>query len=151
LQNPDWGPADPSGDKPARPTTFDITRDEAEFRRLVRVEILGWLQGVGRWAAGGGATPPGEEEGSREREQQYRAFEAYFAERGRFRLDPEGRAAKHTHWGETGAGEWSVAQMLIDPEGLNDWEAVFTVPLAVSRAENRAVVRFETVRPVGGL
>jgi hypothetical protein len=41
--------------------------------------------------------------------------------------------------------------MLIDLEGHNDWEARFTVLLARSRAENRAVVRFDETRPVGAI
>ncbi len=40
--------------------------------------------------------------------------------------------------------------MLIDPAGANDWEARFTVLLAESRAQGRAVVAFEGAGPVGG-
>jgi hypothetical protein len=47
------------------------------------------------------------------------------------------------------AGEWTVAQMLVDYAGINDWEAVFGVSLAESRKENRAVVRLVAVRAVG--
>ena len=46
-------------------------------------------------------------------------------------------------------GSWPVAQMLIDSEAQNDWEARFAVLLAPSRAENRAVVRLVEVGPVG--
>lgn len=148
MKNPDWVATAVSDEKPARPTTFDITRDEAAFRRLVRAEILTWLQGAMRWA-NGGVTPGGEGDESRELESQYRLFEPYFTERGRFRLDPEGRAAKHTHWVEATPAQWTVAQILVDAEGINDWEAIFTVSLAESRAQNRAVVRFEAVRAVG--
>jgi hypothetical protein len=78
------------------------------------------------------------------------AFSAYFDAHGRFRLDPEGRAAKHTHWHENAsAGEWEIAQVLVDAEEHNDWEARFTVLLAASRVENRAVVSFVAVAPVG--
>ncbi len=149
MKDPDWVAAEVSGEKPMRPSSFDITRDQAAFRRLVRAEILSWLQGVARWAGGGVAGSAGEDDEVRERESHYRTFEPYLAARGRFRLDPEGRAAKHTHWTEESVGQWTVAQMLADAEGLNDWEAVFTVPLAESRTENRAVIRFVAVRPVG--
>jgi len=79
------------------------------------------------------------------------AFAPYFEARGRFRLDPAGRAAGHTHWVEESrvTGEWTVAQVLVDPEEVNDWEIEFTVDLAASRAENRAVLRGAGVRPVG--
>jgi hypothetical protein len=41
--------------------------------------------------------------------------------------------------------------MLVDFEARNDWEARFTVLLAASRAENRAVVRFVDLRPIGAI
>jgi hypothetical protein len=40
-------------------------------------------------------------------------------------------------------------QVLVDAEGANDWEAVFGVAMAASRAENRAVVRLVAVRAIG--
>ena len=139
LKNPEWIAAETDGtDKPARPASYDVTRDAAAFRRLVRAEIFAQLQRAASWGE--------EAEGEKER----RMFEAYFQERGRFRLDPEGRAAKHTHWGEaSGGAELEVGQVLVDAEGINDWEAVFTVALTESRAENRAVVRLVAVRAVG--
>jgi hypothetical protein len=79
-------------------------------------------------------------------------FAPYFDARGRFRLDPEGRSAKHTHWDDAttpGATEWSVAQVLIDLAGQNDWEVAFTVSLPDSRKQNRAVVSLERVAPIG--
>jgi len=145
LKNPAWVAAETDGaDKPARPTSFDVTRDAAAFRRLVRAEIFALLQRALSW----------DEEHAPERAR----FAAYLEARGRFRLDPEGRAAKHTHFGEVrtrtveegGGTEWEVAQMLVDEEGSNDWEAVLVVSMTESRAENRAVVRLVTVRAVGG-
>ena len=47
-------------------------------------------------------------------------------------------------------GEVEVAQVLVDAEGHNDWEAVFGVEMAASRAKDRAVVRLVAVRPIGG-
>ena len=144
LKNPEWVAADDGAEKPARPASYDITRDATAFRRLVRAEIFTQLQQAVSW---------GDVEGEKRGEK----FEAYFNERGRFRLDPEGRAAKHTHFGEArarpaeegGGQELEIAQVLVDAEGLNDWEAVFVVSLGESRVENRAVVRLKTVRPIG--
>jgi hypothetical protein len=80
-------------------------------------------------------------------------FEKYFQERGRFRLDPEGRSAKHTHWRDEGEGRGTeglaVAQMLVDLEEQNDWEARFIVSLERSRVENRVVLEFRGVNAVG--
>jgi len=163
LRNPAFVAAD-AADKPARPESFDLTRDTVGFRRLVRTAILGFLQdGAARdWEsaaarlAGGGVAGAAEDETSAASTTEARrieaAFGAYAEARGRFRLDPEGRSAKHTYWSENpAAGEWSVAQMLIDAEARNDWEARFLVSLAQSRAEQRAVVVFVEVCPVGQL
>jgi superfamily II RNA helicase len=158
LRNPDFVAAD-SADKPARPAAFDITRDSVAFRRLVRTAIFGFLQDVAarEWEsamsrlATGLAAPSAEGESLSPAARQIEAaFNRYFEARSRFRLDPEGRAAKHTHWDEdVPAGEWRVAQVLIDAAGDNDWEARFVVSLVGSRTENRAVVRFVDVQPVG--
>jgi hypothetical protein len=155
LRNPDYVAAELADDKPARPSSYDITRDAAGFRRLVRTAIFGFLQEVAArdWEsaasrlATGEATAEGEGLMSAEAKRIEKAFTAYFDAHGRFRLDPEGRAAKHTHFDETGE---SVAQVLVDKDEFSDWEAHFTVSLAESRAQARAVVRFDGVQPVGG-
>ncbi len=162
LRNPEFVAAD-SETKPTRPATFDITRDRAAFQRLVRTAILGFLQDVAArdWDAArlrfaSEADPAAESLQLAESRRIEREFTAYFEARGRFRLDPEGRNARHTHISgddnpaAAGSGKtWSIAQMLVDPDEQNDWEARFTVLLDNSRAENRPVLQFESVRPVG--
>jgi superfamily II RNA helicase len=158
LRNPEFVAAE-DADKPARPAAVDVTRDVAGFRKLVRTAILGFLQDVAgrnwegaasRLLTGDAAIPLEGEPASEEARRIEAAFSAYTGARGRFRLDPEGRSTKHTHWAEDrDAGEWAVSQMLIDNEAQNDWEARFAIQMAQSRAENRAVVRFVDLRPVG--
>ncbi|HVS54244.1 MAG TPA: DUF3516 domain-containing protein [Opitutaceae bacterium] len=159
LRNPEFVAAE-AGGQPARPASFDLTRDTAAFRRLVRTAIFGFLQDVAArdWASAASRLATGEaapgvdgEPLSPDARRIEAAFAPYFDARGRFRLDPEGRAAKHTHWDADapGAAEWRIAQVLIDAEGQNDWEAIFIVPLAESRTAQRAVIRFETVRAIG--
>ncbi|MEO7412416.1 MAG: DUF3516 domain-containing protein [Opitutaceae bacterium] len=162
LRNPDFVAAE-TADKPARPAAFDITRDVVAFRRLVRTAIFGFLQDVaaGEWQSavsrlqtGAGTVAAEGEFLSPEAKQLEAAFKKFFDVRGRFRLDPEGRAAKNTHWIEekdgADVGELGVAQMLVDAEEQNDWEARFAVLLEDSRRENRAVVKFAGVNAVGG-
>jgi superfamily II RNA helicase len=163
LRNPDFVSqlATTDGDKPARPATFDITRDTAAFRRLVRTAIFGFLQDVAvrdwesaasRFATGEAGVSTDNAPLSPEAKRIEAAFAAYFDARTRFRLDPEGRSAKHTHWGDEAASsvaEWNVAQVLIDSGEQNDWEARFVVSLSQSRSENRAALKFETVTPIG--
>ena len=163
LKNPDFVATELEG-KPARPASFDITRDTAAFKRLIRTAILGFLQDVAArdWEGArdrlaptvAGVADPGPSALAEARRIE-KEFTAYYEARGRFRLDPEGRAVKHTHFGEQ--GEWSleqgavipIAQVLADLEEQTDWEARFTVSLDESRKENRSVVRFISVRPVG--
>jgi len=161
LKNPEFIAAEIEG-KPARPTTFDITRDAEAFRRLVRTAVLGFLQDVAArdWEAAAsrvetslptvaGAIDAGHSALSEARRIE-KEFAAYFEARGRFRLDPEGRSAKHTHWTEDREiGEVQVAQILADLEEQNDWEARFTVSLAESRTLNRPVLKYVSTRPVG--
>ncbi len=146
LRDPNYVAAE-SADKPERPTTFDVTRDRTAFRRLVRLAVLSVLQEVaaGDWEAAA------ERAGTEPRVLES-AFATYWDEHPRFRLDPEGRAAKHTHVDEGGPGapEWQVAQVLVDPEEANDWEVRLVVDLAASRRAAAPVLRFESVGRIGG-
>ena len=167
LKNPDFVATEQDG-KPARPASFDITRDADAFRRLVRTALLGFLQDVAArdWEAaadrvaaadGAGAISPGVV--STESRRIEKEFTAYFEARGRFRLDPEGRNAKHTHFADESSQPsalsdqpektWQIAQVLADVDGQNDWEARFEVSVTESRKENRPVLRFLATRPVG--
>lgn len=166
LRNPEFVAAD-AADKPARPTTFDVTRDRVAFQRLVRIAVLGFLQDVAArdWDAAAarlevasdrgddpgapsGRALPTESARQSEARRIEKAFTAYFEARGRFRLDPEGRAASNTHFIDD-VDPWEVAQVLVDVEGANDWEAVFTLSLADSRAAAAPVLRFESVHAIG--
>jgi superfamily II RNA helicase len=157
LRNPEFVAAD-AADKPARPSSFDVTRDQAAFRRAVRIDILGFLQDAAArdWdsAVARLADPEGpadlSPEAARlaESRRLEKAFSVYFDARGRYRLDSEGRSALNTHLTEE-PGAWQIAQVLVDPEGLNDWEARFTVSLVESRAAAAPVVRFLTLAPIG--
>ena len=156
LRNPEFVAAQTDA-QPPRPATFDITRDADAFKRLVRTAVLGFLQDVAardwegarmRFASETAAELGGEAASLAEARRLEREFGAYFEARGRFRLDPEGRAVKHTHIAEDGDA-WEIAQVLADLAEANDWEARFTVSLAQSRIEGRPVLQFVAVRPVG--
>ncbi len=162
LRHPDLPPSSAAtGEKPAKPMTHDITRDPAAFRRLVRTAIFAFLQDVAaqEWESAAARLSTGEagpvaegQPASPEARRIETEFVPYFEARERFRLDPEGRSAKHTHWIDdtpANAAEWSVAQVLIDPEEQNDWEAAFIVSMPDSRAQQRAVLRLDRVAPIG--
>ncbi|MBE7540642.1 MAG: DUF3516 domain-containing protein [Opitutaceae bacterium] len=156
IRNPSFVSADPA-EKPARPESFDITRDRDGFRRLVRAAYLGFLQDAAArdWEAAAerlGAAPIADPiTALAEVRRIEKAFLTYFEERGRFRLDPEGRSAKNSHFDETDAVEWRVAHVLVDGDGNGDWEARFRVSMPQSRAEGRAVFHFEELSPIGSM
>lgn len=152
----------PAGDddpKPPAPKTLDITRDAPAFQRLVRTAIFGFLQDVAArdWSAAAdrlGETAENalvdDESNTTKARIIEAAFSPYLACRERFRLDPEGRATKHTHWTTAGATQdWTIAQVLIDPEEINDWEVTFRIPRARSRELSRVLLEFERVAPIG--
>lgn len=181
MRNPDFV-AEETGDKPARPSSYDLTRDVPAFRRQIRAAIFAFLQDVnvrdweaaaeriaedggrrtddgGRTADDGTAAAPqvaplgdsielAKKVAVRRLEER---FAPYFEARERFRLDPAGRAAGHTHWVEENreAGELTVAQVLVDPEEANDWELVFAVDLNASRATQGVVLRLVGLRLIG--
>lgn len=150
LRNPEFAAAE-AADKPARPSTFDVTRDRAAFTRLVRTAVLGFLQDAAArdWeACAARVGAEGAEAVAAEARRIERCFAAHFEACGRLRLDPEGRSAKHTHLDED-AAHWRVAQVLVDVEEANDWEATFRVDLAASRAANAVVLAFVSAHPIG--
>jgi len=133
LRNPEYEKAVPA-DKPDRKAAYDLTRDTASFHREMRTAIFDLLKAVSR--------------GSAEREME-EAFAPYFEARGRFLLDPEARNRKHTYFGEPEQSAFlPVAQVLVDPEGFNDWEARFRVDLAASREAGKAVLHLVSLGPV---
>lgn len=163
LRNPEFVAAETS-DKPARPATFDVTRDRKAFERLVRTSVLGFLQDVASrdWEAAVARlaepqmAPNATAETARlaETRRIEKGFLPYFDARARFRLDPEGRSALNTHFIGDEPREGvdrvlSLAQVLVDPEGANDWEATFEVLLDRSREQNAVVLRFIDVHPIG--
>jgi hypothetical protein len=158
LRNPEFIAAEVEG-KPARPASFDLTRDRPAFTRLVRTAILGFLQDAAArdWEAarlrlapdGDAPDETAQLAGARRIEKE---FVAYFEARGRFRLDPAGRSALNTHLDETSDENgpiWRISQVLVDPDGQNDWEARFEIPLGECRARNQVVLGFLGVNPVG--
>jgi Superfamily II RNA helicase len=164
MRDPNYVVEELSADKPARPSNFDVTRDVSSFQRLVRTAIHGFLQDIAsrswdaaldRLATPGLSDDPEDPARKVEARKLEDAFKTYFDARARFRLDPEGRSAKHTHFDITDStppnarSVWPVAQVLIDPDENNDWEVRFTIDLAASRREARAVLHFESLHEIG--
>ena len=147
LLHPGTSPsAEPAAPRPPP----DITRDRAAFRRLARVAVLGVLQDAAArdWEAVADRLGAAEDPAAARRAETL--FGAYFDARGRLRLDPEGRSTKHTHWlEEEPERSLGLAQVLVDPEEANDWEARFTIDLAASRRTGRVVLKLDSVGAIG--
>lgn len=135
LQDPDFeAEADP--DKPVRPGFADITSDAKAFTRLVRFAVHAVLQdAMARdWEALADRT------GAEVREVEA-GFDAYVSARGWFRLDPEGRSAKHTHIDQDG-DVWRVTQVMIDSDEQNDWALEVEVDVPASREVGAVELRW---------
>ena len=70
------------------------------------------------------------------------ALAAHRAEHSGLRLDPEARNLRHTSVQPSDdRTTWKVQQMLVDPEGLDDWVLELDVDLAASREVGEPVLR----------
>jgi hypothetical protein len=136
---------------PRREEAPDVTRDKKAFTAAVRTRVFAFLRA---WSIGDddaaldilGANSA--EEGEPwTRERLRAAREAYLREHeGGLRLDPEGRSLRHTHVSPSEDGaHWRLEQMLVDPEGLNDWVAELEVDLARSREAGEPVLRLRRI------
>ena len=75
--------------------------------------------------------------------------EDYHASHQHLCLDPEARNIRHTYVTPSEDKQtWRVQQMLVDPEGHNDWVAEFEVDLGASRQAGEPVLR---LRRIGAL
>jgi hypothetical protein len=132
----------------------DITRDRRAFTAAVRTRVFAFLRGVAtgdfeQGLAGLGSTEnPGGEPWTPDRLRLL--VEPYYREHTRICLDPEARNLRHTHIRVAEDRKtWRVDQVLVDPEGQNDWMAVFEVDVGGSRAAGEPMVRLRNFGAVG--
>ena len=147
MRDPDYRPRGEPELRPSRPEEPpDVTRDAKTFTAAIRTRVFAFLRA---WSIGEDeaalAAIDSEMDGSGEpwtRERLRAAREAYLVEHESLRLDPEARNLRHTHVQVSDDGTtWRVAQMLVDPEGLNDWVAELEVDLAASREATEPVLQ----------
>ncbi len=131
----------------ARPAEApDVTRDARAFTAAIRVRAFALLRA---WSLGSDEaalqTLDSLEDGDGEAwtgERLRAAREAQRVEHAGLRLDPEARNLRHTHVAPADDGaRWHVQQMLVDPQGLNDWVLELDVDLAASREKGAPVLR----------
>lgn len=131
----------------------DITRDTKAFTASIRNRVFSFLRGLinadFEQAMSHLSSPADPQGQSWTNERLKTALDAYYDEHERICLDPEARNSRHTYVVPSEDKKlWRVQQMLVDPEGHNDWMAEFEVDLQASRAANEPRVSLIRLGPL---
>lgn len=151
LRDPNWKPLD---DEPTSAEPVDITRNKREFTALVRTEIFRFLRYLitENWAgaiAMLAPQPPQSPAAAWREDTLAAALEPYYQEHERITLDNEARNGRHTYVEPSENNRtWRVCQVLVDPEGLNDWQAEFSVDLPQAREDGKPSLSLIALGPV---
>lgn len=156
LRDPNYQRAETREVRPpgADEAAQDLTRDTRAFTAAIRQRIFSFLRGLANGepdVALAGLDSPLDADGqpwTAERLQQ--ALTAYHTDHQRICLNPEARNLRHTYVipGEDRKA-WRVQQVLVDPDGHNDWVAEFTVDLAASRQAGAPVMELRRLAELG--
>ena len=123
----------------AAPAPTDVTTDAKAFTVLVRNEVFRLLRALSLRdfagaaelvAEGGAAWAPDAIEG---------ALAPFWQEHSAIRTDPKARVPGNTRV-EVGDAAWTVQQIVLDPEGHDDWFLEIEVDLAKARSAGRPVL-----------
>ncbi|HNX31143.1 MAG TPA: DUF3516 domain-containing protein [Holophaga sp.] len=152
MRNPAYLPEEAPEAKPPRPQEQDVTRDRKAFTAAVRNRVFTFLRSLvlGEYDeaitqlaedALAEAAPWDQDEESWTAERLRALMEAFRADHAGIRLDPEGRNLRHTYVVDGDEPDTlRVQQMLVDPDGHNDWVAEYRVDLEASRESGRPVM-----------
>jgi hypothetical protein len=155
MRDPNFQRAETQEIRPpgAEEAAADVTRDTKAFTAAVRNRVFTFLRGLVMEEYEpviASLNSPNDADGqpwTPARLQQ--ALDEFYAEHERICLDPEARNIRHTYViPSEDKKTWLVQQMLVDPEGHNDWVAEFEVDLAESRKLGEPFLR---LRRLGGL
>jgi superfamily II RNA helicase len=148
MRDSAWAPGGEAEERrPPRPEEPpDVTRDAKAFTAAIRTRAFSFLRA---WSTGkdeealAAVDAPADALGEPWTPDRLKAArEAHRAEHGGLRLDPEARNLRHTHVEPSeDRARWRVQQMLVDPEGLNDWVLELDVDLAASRETGEPVLK----------
>jgi hypothetical protein len=123
----------------------DITRDPKAFTAAIRNRVFTFLHCLQVLDFEEAATQMGAEDengASWTPDRLKLLMEDYRAGHGGFRLDPEGRNARHTYvLPAEDKQTWRIQQMLVDQEEDNDWVAEFEADLPASRSAGAPALR----------
>ncbi len=155
MRDPNYQRAETKEVRPpgAEEAAQDVTRDTKAFTAAIRNRIFVFLRGlvIGDYeAAIANLNSAADADAQPWTPDRLRAaMEAYEAEHDHLCLDPNARNVRHTYVVPAEDKKtWRVQQMLVDPEGDNDWVAEFEVDLAQSRTQGEP---FLQLRRIGSL
>jgi hypothetical protein len=128
----------------------DITRDIKSFTASIRTQIFMFLRSAltdeFEQALALLSTLTDSEGESWTAEKLRQRFDAYHAEHKYIRLDPEARNARHTYViPSEDKKTWRVQQILVDPDGHNDWILDFEIDLSASREKKEPVLQLKRI------
>ncbi len=156
LRDPDYVPAaekQPASPGEGRRRLPALSRNRPVLVRAVRKVVFDLMKALSQqqWEAALSLVKPEDGDGeawTSERLQE--RMQAYLETHERIRLDPEARNKKHTYIEES-PNEWAVEQVLVDPDGANDWVLCFKVDLKATDERERPVMVLCELNPVGAL
>ncbi|MDX1950764.1 MAG: DUF3516 domain-containing protein [Verrucomicrobiota bacterium] len=148
LRDPNYKPAEIKEARPpgAELAEADITRDVKQFTAMIRQSIFTFLRGLVNedfeQAITGLDVQTSVDESPWTPERLKERMEEFYRDHHRIGLEPEARNARHTYVTPSPDKKgWRIQQMIVDPEGLNDWVAEFEVDLAKSRELEKPALR----------
>jgi hypothetical protein len=134
----------------------DVTRDSKTFIRLIRNEAFTFLRSLamGDDVAAASQFAPF----LRETDHRWTAPELetlmnqYHQDHHHISLEPEARNSRHTYVKtDPTKKSWQVQQVIVDPEGANDWIVEFEVDLVRSREMEQPVMTLIKIAPLADL
>lgn len=152
MRDPNYQRAEMKEIRPpgAEEAAADITRDAKRFTSDIRNRIFTFLSRLvteDYEAAIANLSSPNDANGQpwiAARLQQ--VLDDFHAEHERICLDPNARNVRHTYViPSDDKKSWRVQQILVDPEGHNDWLAEYDVDLAESRKQGEPVLRLRQI------
>jgi hypothetical protein len=157
MRDPNYQRAETKEARPpgAEQAEADLTQDHKAFTAAIRNRIFTFLRGlvIGDYEAAIAslATPDDADSQPWTPERLDQTLETYHAEHERICLDPNARNARHTYVTPSEDKKtWRVQQMLVDPEGHNDWVAEFEVDLVESSKSGEPVMKLRRLGSLGG-
>lgn len=156
MRDPNYQRAETKEVRPpgAEEAEADVTRDVKTFTASIRNRIFTFLRGlvIGDFETAIAALDSAADaDGQRwTPDRLAQALDAYHAEHERICLDPNARNTRHTYVTPSEDKKtWRVQQMLVDPDGHNDWVAEFEVDLAESTKSGGPVLKLRWLGALG--